>query len=133
MSLHKDGKTPLHLACEKGFIELVKCLVNNNANMDALDNVSHCTPRVLYITCISVHCIHVCVYTFTCMYCHMYCNNIQIHLHVCILGCVGTACACMYTLYMYTMLHIHVHCVCMMYNFHFIYCSMITNCQEVVL
>ena len=38
--LLQDGWTALHLACRRGHTEVVKHLINNNADILATDNVS---------------------------------------------------------------------------------------------
>ena len=40
MLLLQDGWTDLHLACINGHLEVVKHLINNNADISATDNVS---------------------------------------------------------------------------------------------
>ena len=40
MLLLQVGSTPLHYACEKGHREVVKVLINNQADISATDNVS---------------------------------------------------------------------------------------------
>ena len=42
-SRYGDGYTPLHVACEKGFPEIVKILIDAGADVDASDNLGN-TP-----------------------------------------------------------------------------------------
>ena len=53
MLLLQFGKTALHLACGNGHTEVVKHLINNNANISAADNVSGDAVCLLY-NCLKV-------------------------------------------------------------------------------
>ena len=47
--LLQDGMTVLHLACRDGHTEVVKHLINNNADISATDNVSDHAVYVYYV------------------------------------------------------------------------------------
>ena len=79
-SLHKDGKTPLHLACEQGFIELVKLLVDGGANVNALDNVR------IYTCTVHIQCV--CTRIYICMF-----IVLVSPVYACLGVCTGT-CTC---------------------------------------
>ena len=49
MLLLQDGKTALHHACSNGYTEVVKHLINNNADVSATDNVSDYAVAVFNI------------------------------------------------------------------------------------
>ena len=49
MLLLQGGKTALHYACCNGHTEVVKHLINNNADISASDNVSDYAVCLLYI------------------------------------------------------------------------------------
>ena len=46
--LLQDGQTALHGACWKGHLEVVKHLLNNNADTSTTDNVSDYAVCLLY-------------------------------------------------------------------------------------
>ena len=46
MLLLQDGMTALHLACRDGHTEVVKHLINNDADISATDNVSNCAVAI---------------------------------------------------------------------------------------
>ena len=46
--LLQGGQTALHRACWKGHLEVVKHLLNNNADISATDNVSDYVVCLLY-------------------------------------------------------------------------------------
>ena len=46
--LLQAGQTALHVACRKGHLEVVKHLLNNNADISATDNVSDYVVCLLY-------------------------------------------------------------------------------------
>ena len=48
MLLLQIGKTALHRACVYGHLEVVKHLLNNNADISATDNVSDYVVCLLY-------------------------------------------------------------------------------------
>ena len=39
--LWQNGKTPLHIACEKGRKDTVSLLLDNNPNLEVMDSVSN--------------------------------------------------------------------------------------------
>ena len=49
MLLLQDGMTALHRACCNGHAEIVKYLINNNADISATDNVSDYSVCLLHI------------------------------------------------------------------------------------
>ena len=49
MLLLQDGRTALHWACSDGHTEVVKHLINNNADISATDNVSDYAVAVFII------------------------------------------------------------------------------------
>ena len=51
MLLLQGGRTALHYACRNGHTEIVKYLINNNADVSATDNVSDYAVCLLYISC----------------------------------------------------------------------------------
>ena len=50
MLLLQGDMTALHCACSRGHIEVVKHLINNNADISATDNVSDYAVCLLYIS-----------------------------------------------------------------------------------
>ena len=48
MLLLQLGETALRYACRNGHLEVVKYLLNNNADISATDNVSHYAVCLLY-------------------------------------------------------------------------------------
>ena len=48
MLLLQFGRTALHYACMNGHLEVVKHLINNNADISATDNVSDYAVCLLY-------------------------------------------------------------------------------------
>ena len=48
MLLLQGGQTALHGACWKGHLEVLKHLLNNNADISATDNVSDYAVCLLY-------------------------------------------------------------------------------------
>ena len=66
MLLLQDGWTALHYACRYGYIEVVKHLVNNKADISAATNVSdHAVATYVYhiINCLIFK------YSYPCMKC----------------------------------------------------------------
>ena len=51
MLLLQLGWTALHYACMYGHTEVVKHLINNNADISATDKVSDYAVNLLYISC----------------------------------------------------------------------------------
>ena len=51
MLLLQSGMTALHSACGGGHTEVVKYLINNNADISATNNVSDYAVCLLYISC----------------------------------------------------------------------------------
>ena len=41
MCLCQDGNTCLHLACEQGFVEIVKLILEKDVDVDVANHVSH--------------------------------------------------------------------------------------------
>ena len=48
MLLLQFGRTALHCACMEGYLEVVKHLINNNADISATDDVSDYVVCLLY-------------------------------------------------------------------------------------
>ena len=51
MLLLQDGWNALHYACNNGHTEVVKHLINNNADISVTDNVSDYAVCLFYISC----------------------------------------------------------------------------------
>ena len=51
MLLLQSGMTALHWACSNGHTEVVKYLINNNADISATDIVSDYAVCLLYVSC----------------------------------------------------------------------------------
>ena len=47
MLLLQLGMTALHYACRDGHVEVVRHLINNNADISATDNVSDCSMFIV--------------------------------------------------------------------------------------
>ena len=47
MLLLQFGQTALHYSCSCGHVEVVRNLINNNADISATDNVSDCSMFVV--------------------------------------------------------------------------------------
>ena len=47
MLLLQSGWTALHNACSNGHVELVRHLINNNADISATNNVSDCSMFIV--------------------------------------------------------------------------------------
>ena len=54
MLLLQFGRTTLHWACIYGYLEVVKHLLNNNANISATDDVSDYAVCLLYSLKVSI-------------------------------------------------------------------------------
>ena len=50
MLLLQNGWTVLHWACSRGYTEVMKHLINNNADISVTDNVSDYAVCLLYIS-----------------------------------------------------------------------------------
>ncbi len=50
----QDGRTPLHLAAEKGHPEIIKLLIDKGAKVDIKDNVGPSSATRQYTPCVVV-------------------------------------------------------------------------------